>query len=364
MPTIRHPALRLLAALVVAPCAAVAENYVPNPGFEACSSEVPAQWTKVGAEPVKCDGANPNGGSFSMEVGIAGDQTLSRVQSDCVVVPSGILIPTFRFAYRTASPIVAQVALTAQAYTNGDCTGNNGGMSAGAGASFIAQIVADDAWHTLPNVTGITDAGTHSIRFTASFQTSAVGAASVRFDDLEFASDPAATTTTTSSTSPGTTLEPGATTTTTGVTATTSVTPTTQPVSYPGAGNPSSECFVTFEGIASGKPECTDGDSACDHDGAADGRCTFEVRLCAAQALSGCQAGTITAIKATPASSSIPMPPVPTSAPVCGAPARIAVPLRKGGRKPGKLQLVVSAKNDGKPKRERDVVRFRCLPPA
>ena len=347
----------LLAAAPLLAMPAYAVNYVPNPGFESCVQDVPpASWAAVGAAQAKCDGAQANAGVFSLALSNS-SVAIAQAQSDCIVVPPSTLMQTFRFAYRTAASDVVQVALTAQSYTGTDCTGSNGIASAGAGASFLAPISTDGNWHTLPNVTALIDATTHSVRFTASFQVSTAAASSiVHFDDLEFA-DASATTTTTSL--------PGATSTsTTTPGATTSTTTTTLPPSFPGTGSAASECYVTFEGIATGRLDCTDGDPACDTDGAANGTCSFAVRVCVAQALAGCQVATVTSLKATPTKLAIPLPAVPASTPACGAPASIVVPLRRNGRRPGKASVTFVAKSDGKPKRERDVLRFRCLPPA
>jgi hypothetical protein len=120
---------------------------------------------------------------------------------------------------------------------------------------------------------------------------------------------------------------------------------------------------VTFEGIATERVDCTDGDPSCDAD-AASGTCTLAFRVCVARALAGCQAATVTSLKATPKKLAIPLPAVPASTPACGAPAQVVVPLRRHGRRPGKVTVVFVAKHDSKPKRERDVLRFRCLPPA
>jgi hypothetical protein len=121
---------------------------------------------------------------------------------------------------------------------------------------------------------------------------------------------------------------------------------------------------VTFEGIATGRIDCTDGDPACDADGAANGSCSFALRVCVATAVIGCQAAAVTSLKATPTKLAIPLPAVPASTPACGAPTAVVVPLRRNGRRPGRVSVKLVAKSDGKPKKERDVLRFRCLPPA
>ena len=350
---------RLSVALAAAPLLAAdahAVNYVPNPGFETCVQDAtPTSWAPVAADQAKCNGTQANGGTFSLALSNASSM-FARAQSDCVVIPPSTFIPTFTFAYRTAATDVVQVALTAQSYTGTDCTGSSATASAGAGASFLTPISTDGDWHTLPNGTASMDATIHSVRFTASFQVNTAAATSVvHFDDLEFAD--ASVTTTSSSTS---TTTPGATTTTVSVSSTT----TTLPRSFSGTGAAASECYVTFDGISTGRLACTDGDPACDADGTANGTCTFAFRVCVRQALPLCQAGTVTSLKATPTKLAIPLPAIPASTPACGAPAQVAVALRRNGRRPGKVTLRFVAKSEGKPKRERDVLRFRCLPPA
>lgn len=337
-----------LAAAPFAPGPAYALNYAPNPGFESCVQDAPpTSWAPFGADQAKCDGTQANAGAFSLALSNPSG-TLARAQSDCIVVPPGTSIQTFRFAYRTAGSDVVQVALTAQSYTGGDCTGLSGTTSAGAGFSFVTPIATDGGWHTLPNVTALIDATAHSVRFTASFQVNTAAATSVvYFDDIEFADASATTTSTTLSGS-----------------SSTSTTSTTLPLSFPGTGSVASECYVTFEGIATGRLECTDGDSACDADGAADGVCHLAFRVCVAQVVAGCQVVTVTSLKAIPTNRAIPLPAVPAPTPACGAPAQVVVPLRRNGRRPGKASLAFVAKSDGKPRRERDVLRFRCLPPS
>ena len=355
-------ALAGLAFIAVPESAAV--NYVPNPGFESCTA-IPASWAAVASENVGCDAAMPGAGSYSMALENDGSATLVRAQSGCVAIPGGTSIPTFRFSYRTASSAVVQATFTANAFTGNDCTGNNGVVSAGVGASFVTPIATDGVWHTPPTVSALVDGATQSIRFFATFQLNAATNAIVYFDDFEFSSAAGTTTSTSTSTSTtgaAVTSTTGSTATST-TTATTSVPPTTLPVSFSGTGPAASDCYVTFQGFAAdarGRADCTDG-ASCDADGAADGSCTFAVRVCVAQALAGCTAGTVTALKATPA---IALPPVPAAAPACGATTQITVPLKRNGRRPGLKRLAFTAKSDGKPKRERDVIKLRCLPPA
>jgi hypothetical protein len=374
---LRTLTVALTAIPLLAVRASAAVNYVPNPGFESCGGAAPASWAPYATDGVSCNGTAASTGAFSMALSNPASVAIARAQSDCVVVPPSTPIQTFRFSYRTASSAVLQVALTANAYTATDCTGSNGVVSAGAGASFVEPIATDGNWHTLPTVTALTEATTHSIRFVASFQIDpATAIETVDFDDLEFTTASSTTSTPTSSS----TSTSGATTSTTAmtvtsttgssavtVTSTTGAAPTTLPPSFPGTGNAASECYVTLEGIApnaSGRLDCVDGDPACDADGAANGQCTFAFRVCVAQALPGCQAGRVTAVKAIPAALAIPLPSVPATTPACGAPAEVVVRLRRGGRRAGRRTLAFVAKSDGKPKGERDVVRLRCLPPA
>jgi hypothetical protein len=358
-PTRAYVLRALTLALAAAPFPAVpayALNYVPNPGFESCVQDAtPTSWAPVvPADQADCDGTQANTGSFSLALSNPSN-TIAQAQSDCIVVPSSTLMQTFRFAYRTAASDVVQVVLTAKSYTGTDCTGSSSIASAGAGFSFVATITTDGNWHTLPNVTALIDATMHSVRFTASFQVNSAAASSiVHFDDLEFADASVGTT--------STTLLPGSTSTSSTTVSVTSTT-TTLPPSFPGTGSAESECYVTFEGIATGRIDCTDGDT-CDADGAANGTCSFPLRVCVAQPLTGCQpAATVTSLTATPTKLAIPLPAVPASTPACGVTAPVAVGLRRNGQRPGRVSVKFVAKSDGKPKRERDVLRFRCLPP-
>ena len=58
----------------------------------------------------------------------------------------------------------------------------------------------------------------------------------------------------------------------------------------PGGGNDAAtDCFIEFDGVSTNPVVCTDGDSTCDSDGTADGKCTFHIRLCPNQTdLAGC----------------------------------------------------------------------------
>jgi hypothetical protein len=135
----------------------------------------------------------------------------------------------------------------------------------------------------------------------------------------------------------------------------------------PGIGNPASECFVTLrdlQAVERNVVECFEGDPSCDIDGEANGRCTFYVRVCVAQEIPGCQATTITSVRARPKRLGIPVPPVPASSPSCGDQTRITVPLTKNGTKKGRLRIVLTASNAGKPHKEKDQVKINGFPPS
>jgi hypothetical protein len=329
-------------------------NYVPNAGFESCSG-APTAWTAQGVAMPLCSSASPHAGSFSLSLTSESGATYAGAQSECVSVPGNTLISTFAFSYRTSASDVLQVAFTANTYNGSDCTGGTGIASVGAGASFVAPLLADGDWHTV-SLTALTGASTQSVRFVTSFQRSPAGMSTVDFDSLVYSADTAGTTTSTTTTS--TSSIPPA-----------STTSTTLPgdLVYPGTGKPASECYVTLRGVAAtapGKIACVDGAPTCDADGAADGTCTFAFRVCVAQALPGCQAISITSVTAAPSSLGIAAPPVPASAPVCGDPAQVIVPLRKGGTKAGRKKLLFAARNSEKPKVDRDRVRLECQPPS
>jgi hypothetical protein len=344
-----------LVMAVVAVSAAQAVNYVPNPGFESCvAAAPPGSWAAVGGESAVCDGTVPETGSYDLGLSNATNMGLARAQSACVVVPPGTFIDDLSFAYRTSSASVYQVALTIDFYTGSDCTGTNGSDSTGAGYQYGQTLSKDGNWHALTPRTANVDAATNSVRFTASFQVQATQITStVDFDDLSFATN--ATTTTTGAPASSTTS-----TTDTG-TATTS---TTMPT-FTGTGNPASECFVTATGLSAtsdGRVACVDGDPVCDADEVANGVCVFRFEVCVAEVLAGCQVSTITAVTARPESLHVALPTVPVSAPACGPETQVVVPLVRHGRGVGRRTVTLTAENTGKPKHERDRIRFQCRP--
>jgi len=78
------------------------------------------------------------------------------------------------------------------------------------------------------------------------------------------------------------------------------------------------ECLIAFDGVAAGAGSqrvfCRDGDPHCDVDGAVDGHCTFDVRLCVnVRGVAGCRLTTSPAYRSqrglTAATKSAPPPP-------------------------------------------------------
>jgi len=132
---------------------------------------------------------------------------------------------------------------------------------------------------------------------------------------------------------------------------------------FAGGGAAKSDCYVVFEGIDSNKVECTDGDPACDSDGACDNSCTFTVTACTNG--TGCSAVNIDSI--TVKNAVIDTPATPTSESACGDPSPIKVDakLKKNGTyKKGKLKVTVTALAAAgtKPKKDKDKLKFFCLP--
>lgn len=96
-----------------------------------------------------------------------------------------------------------------------------------------------------------------------------------------------------------------------------------------GGGLADADCRVVFDGVdatagASGVV-CTDGDPACDADGAADGVCRFAVRVCTGVALPGCNPVGLSAIAIS--GLALPPPPLPSEDGACGTALDVAVPV-------------------------------------
>jgi hypothetical protein len=337
---------------VVAASSAWAANYVPNPGFESCAG-APDSWTALSTASLVCDGTTPETGSYALDLTSTNLQ-VTQARSACVVVPPGMPIDDLSFAYRTSSVTVYQVALTVDFFTGSDCTGANGSDSTGVGVQYNAILSHDGNWHALTPRTANVDPSTNSVQFTLSYLVQAAQVASeVDFDDLSFTANGTTTTTTAASSTTSTTGDG---------TATTSTTIPT----FTGSGKPASECFVTETGLSAtgdGRAVCHDGDPACDADGTANGECVFRFEVCVAEVMAGCQVSSITAVTAKPESLHVALPVVPASAPTCGPPTDVVVPLVRHGHGMGRRVLTLTAENSGKPRQERDRIRFQCHPP-
>ena len=163
----------------------------------------------------------------------------------------------------------------------------------------------------------------------------------------------------------------------------------------PGGGAPATDCYVEWSvdnpanvplldkhGRFSDLQQCTDGDASCDRDGAADGTCTFAVRVCAnntdlgAQCAPGSRLATW-ALTAPSAAKAMHDPVAaairnvftavngaivgPSARDVCSADVLVPVPLRKNGTQEGKRTLKSRAGLYGGA-RDKDALRLVCLP--
>lgn len=94
-----------------------------------------------------------------------------------------------------------------------------------------------------------------------------------------------------------------------------------------GGGLGDTDCTIGFEGVSAsdGASEvvCTDGDPACDADGAADGSCRFVVRACSGLTSSGCTPRDISSVSI--AGLPLDPPPATGNGPGCGTPDVVTV---------------------------------------
>jgi hypothetical protein len=131
-----------------------------------------------------------------------------------------------------------------------------------------------------------------------------------------------------------------------------------------GGGKAASDCYVTYEGIEGSAPkvECGDG-TACDGDGLADGRCTFNVTVCAfTEGIAGCTPAPVTSLKGGATKFLTNLPALPASAATCGEPNAVVVPLKgRNKTKPGKKKVKLTALTDGgSPKKDPDTFKLVC----
>ena len=143
-------------------------------------------------------------------------------------------------------------------------------------------------------------------------------------------------------------------------------------VLIPGGGPPRSDCYVEFD-VEGGSPlgirgvECTDGDPACDFDGACDGNCRFNVAVCLNQpdpALPNCTApfppsGLLRAAERGLGQAGLAFPSFASSA--CGAFVGVDTPVLKARRRPGR-RIKTLAVSPTRPRRDVDLIKLFCRP--
>ena len=138
----------------------------------------------------------------------------------------------------------------------------------------------------------------------------------------------------------------------------------------PGGGDPASDCLIELDGVeadaSGGVRPCTDCDPACDRDGvsAPNGSCTFVLAACVNQENGeGCASAPLKKAGVKPPELRIPAPADLGGAPSCGPTANVVVQTRRGGTRPGKKRIKLTAVTADSPRR-RDVDRLKlsCAP--
>jgi hypothetical protein len=139
-----------------------------------------------------------------------------------------------------------------------------------------------------------------------------------------------------------------------------------------GGGPPKSDCFVELD-VKGGSQlgirgvECTDGDPACDFDGACDGNCRFDVAVCLNQRdpdVPNCTApfppsALLRASERGLGQAGLSFPSFASSA--CGAFVGVDTPVLKARRRPGR-RIKTLAVSPTRPKRDVDLVKLFCRP--
>lgn len=131
-----------------------------------------------------------------------------------------------------------------------------------------------------------------------------------------------------------------------------------------------SDCYVTAEldgtlpAVNSKFIRCTDGDPTCDRDGRCNGSCLFRARLCTGSSVSGamvCEGPpSLESLQLNRRCPLLPPPSLVGSA--CGAFVEFAVPLNQGPRRV-RCTTRGTAERGVRPRTDRDVFVFRCVPP-
>ncbi len=134
-----------------------------------------------------------------------------------------------------------------------------------------------------------------------------------------------------------------------------------------GAATPS-DCYAEFDGVTEtsrGVVDCTDGDPSCDADGSADGKCEFQITVCAAQTdIPGCTPKPIEKFSQNVLHLALPAVPVTTA--TCGAPNAVRVRLRGRVHKRRSLPVTVKlrARSSGLPALDANRFKLLCTPPS
>jgi len=135
-----------------------------------------------------------------------------------------------------------------------------------------------------------------------------------------------------------------------------------------GGGPPATDCFLAFGGVTGKLVACTDGDPACDLDGAIDGTCTFGVTACTNVAVGACAATPLDApptatAKGTGAESFVAaVAALATTTQACTAPGlvKLAIATSPVKLKPAKVTLRTTAVAGGK--KDKDTLKLVCNP--
>jgi len=138
----------------------------------------------------------------------------------------------------------------------------------------------------------------------------------------------------------------------------------------PGGGDPSSDCLIELDGVepdaSAGVRVCTDCDPACDRDGVTvpNGNCTFFVAACINQGnVDGCTPAVLKKAGVKPPGLGIPAPADLDGGASCGPAASVVVRTRRGGTRPGKKRIKLTAVTAGPPRRrDADKLRLSCVP--
>src|SRR5262249_44296557 len=142
-----------------------------------------------------------------------------------------------------------------------------------------------------------------------------------------------------------------------------------------GGANPATDCYLTFDGVSSGRSQgtkpiiaCEDG-SPCDADGAANGVCVFQFTPCAFQTIAGCTPAAVTKYKTKKAKGTtltLTLPPTGATTATCAASASTyTVKLKKKKGKPviTSKALTITAQATSKKDADKNGLVFQCQPP-